>query len=113
MPSPNVFQRPAPRVAPKQDPLVGFEVRRALMLHQAGQVDEAVAIYEKVLRDHPRQFECLHFLGVARVQGGRHREALALLERALAERPGSLELVKLRDASLRALEDQPPSDRAP
>ena len=50
MPAPNIFQRPAPRVVPKQDPLVGFEVRRALMLHQAGQADEAVQIYEKILR---------------------------------------------------------------
>jgi Flp pilus assembly protein TadD len=106
MPSPNVFQRPAPRVAPKQDPLVGFEVRRALMLHQAGQVDEAMAIYEKILRDHPQQFECLRFLGVAHVQGGRHAEALPLLERALAERPGMPELLRLTDASLRALEEQ-------
>jgi len=106
MPSPNIFQRPAPRVVPKQDPLVGFEVRRALMLHQAGQVDEAVAIYEKILGQHPQQFECLHFLGVAHVQGGRHGQALPLLERALVERPGMPELLKLRDASLRALEQQ-------
>jgi Flp pilus assembly protein TadD len=107
MPSPNIFQRPAPRVVPKQDPLVGFEVRRALMLHQAGQVDEAVEIYEKILREHPQQFECLHFLAVAHIQGGRRGEALPLLERALAVRPGLPELSKLRDASLRALEERP------
>jgi Flp pilus assembly protein TadD len=106
VPSPNIFQRPAPRVAPRQDPLVGFEVRRALMLHQSGQVDEAVAIYEKILHDHPRQFECLHFLGVAHIQGGRHDQALPLLDRALAERPGMPELLKLRDSSVRALEQQ-------
>jgi Flp pilus assembly protein TadD len=106
MPSPNIFQRPAPRVAPKQDPLVGFEVRRALMLHQAGQVDEAVAIYERILREHPQQFQSLHFLAVAHIQGGRHAEALPLLERALALRPGMPELLMLQDGSLRALEAQ-------
>ena len=106
MPAPNIFQRPAPRVVPKQDPLVGFEVRRALLLHQAGQVDEAVQIYEKLLREHPQQFESLRFLAVAHIQGGRHAEALPLLERALAVRPGMPELLKLQDGSLRALEQQ-------
>jgi tetratricopeptide (TPR) repeat protein len=104
MPSPNIFQRPAPRVVPKQDPLVGFQVRRALMLHQAGQVDEAVAIYEKILREDPHQFQSLHFMAVAHIQGGRHAEALPLLERALALRPGMAELLKLQNGSLRALE---------
>jgi hypothetical protein len=41
---------------------------------------------------------------VAHIQGGRHAEALPLLERALAERPGMPELLKLRDGSSRALE---------
>ncbi len=86
--------------------MVGFEVRRALMLHQAGQVDEAVGIYEKILREHPQQFECLHFLGVAHIQGGRHAQALPLLDRALAVRPGMPELLKLKEGSLRALEEQ-------
>lgn len=107
MPSPNIFQRPAPRVVPKRDPLVGFEVRRALLLHQAGQVDEAVQIYEKLLGQHPQQFESLHFLAVAHIQGGRHDQALPLLERALVERPGMPELSKLHEASLRALGQSP------
>jgi len=113
MPSPNIFQRPSPRLVPKQDPLVGFEVRRALMLHQSGQVDEAVEIYEKILREHPQQFECLHFLGVARIQGGRHAEALPLLDRALSVRPGMPELLKLRDGSSRALEELQRTGLAP
>lgn len=104
MPSPNIFQRPAPRVVPKQDPLVGFEVRRALLLHQAGQADEAAAIYETILRAHPQQVECLRFLAVAHIQGGRHAQALPLLDRALALRPEMSELLELKDASSRALE---------
>ena len=103
MPSPNIFQRPAPRVAPKLDPLTGLELRRALMLHQAGQADEATAIYEKILRDHPRQFDCLHFLGVARLQAGRHDEALPLIERALELRPGMPELLNTKGWLLRSL----------
>ena len=60
-----------------------FEVRRALLLHQSGKVDEAAAIYATILQTRPDQFECLHYLGVAHIQGGRHAQALPLLERAL------------------------------
>jgi protein O-GlcNAc transferase len=86
MPPPNIFQRPAPRVPVPQDPLVVFEVRQAMMLHQAGKVADAAAIYAKILQAHPAQPECLHYLGVAHIQGGRSDEALPLLERALAQR---------------------------
>jgi Flp pilus assembly protein TadD len=103
MPSPNIFQRPAPRVASRLDPLTGMQLRRALLLHQAGQGDAAAAIYETILRDHPQQFDCLHFLGVARLQAGRHEEALALIDRALALRPGMPELLDTRAALLRSL----------
>ena len=103
MPSPNIFQRPAPRVAPKLDPLAGFELRRALMLYQAGQVDEATAIYETILHEHPQQFDCLHFLGVARLQAGRHDEALGLIDRAIAQRPGMPELLNTKGWLLRSL----------
>jgi predicted O-linked N-acetylglucosamine transferase (SPINDLY family) len=94
MPPPNIFQRPAPRVAAPQDPLVGFEVRRALMLHQGGRAAEAAEIYAKILQTHPEQFECLHYLGVAHLQAGRSAEALTLLTRALA--------LRANDASLHA-----------
>jgi predicted O-linked N-acetylglucosamine transferase (SPINDLY family) len=87
MPAPNVFQRPAPRVAPPLPAAVLFEVRRGLTLHQAGRVAEAAAIYQAVLKTHPQQFECLHYLGVAHLQQGQPGTALPLLERALALGP--------------------------
>ena len=103
MPSRNIFQRPAPRAESRLEPLAGLELRRALMLHQSGQADEAAAIYETILRDHPQQFDCLHFLGVARLQAGRHAEALDLIDRALALRPGMPELLNTRGWLLRSL----------
>jgi protein O-GlcNAc transferase len=103
MPSPNIFQRPAPRVAAKLDPLAALELRRALLLHQSGQADDAAAIYEKILREHPQQFDCLHFLGVARLQAGRHEDALALIERALELRPGMPELLDTKGWLMRSL----------
>ncbi len=71
-----------------------FEVRQAMMLHQAGKVGEAVAIYTRILARHPAQFECLHYLGVAHLQAGRHADALAALERARG--------VRAEDASLQS-----------
>ena len=103
MSPPNIFQRPAPRVAARLDPLAALELRRALMLHKAGQADEAAEIYEKILRAHPQQFDCLHFLGVARLQAGRHDEALALVDRALELRPGMPELLDTKGWLLRSL----------
>ena len=87
MPTPNIFQRPAPRVAPKLDPLVGFELRRALLLHQSGQAEDAARIYAQILRAHPEQFDSLHFLAVAHLQAARPDEALPLLDRAVEVRP--------------------------
>jgi predicted O-linked N-acetylglucosamine transferase (SPINDLY family) len=87
MPAPNVFQRPAPRVAPPLPAAVLLEVRRGLTLHQAGRVAEAAAIYQAVLKAHPQQFESLHYLGVAHLQQGHPGAALPLLERALALGP--------------------------
>ena len=92
MPPPNIFQRPAPRVAAPQDPLAAFEVRRALMLHQSGKVAEAAEIYATILQKQPAQFECLHYLGVAHIQRGRPGDALPLLERALALQPSDASL---------------------
>src|SRR6195952_1877786 len=87
MAPPNIFQRPAPRVAPKLDPLVGFELRRALMLHQAGQGEEAAGLYAQILRSHPEQFDSLHFLAVSHLQAARPDDALPLLDRAVEVRP--------------------------
>ena len=87
MASPNIFQRPAPRAAAKLDPLVGFELRRALMLHQSGQAEEAARLYAQILRSHPDQYDSLHFLGVAHLQAARPDEALPLLDRAVEVRP--------------------------
>ena len=86
MPAPNIFQRPAPKVAAPQDPLAALELRRALMLHQSGKVAEAAEIYRKLLQTQPDQFECLHYLGVAQLQTGRPADALPLLVRALGLR---------------------------
>ena len=103
MSAPNIFQRPAPRVAPKLDPLVGFELRRALMLHQSGQAEDAVRIYAQILRAHPDQYDSLHFLAVAHLQAARPDEALPLLDRAVEVRPAEAKAHASRALALNAL----------
>lgn len=61
---------------------------QALQLHQAGALDEAKPIYERVLRAVPGQFHALHFLGLVHHQQGGHQRAEELILQALASAPG-------------------------
>lgn len=63
------------------------EIDRALELHRAGRLEEAEALYRRVLQLQPEQPDALHLLGVLAFQGGRHDEAVARIRQALALRP--------------------------
>jgi predicted O-linked N-acetylglucosamine transferase (SPINDLY family) len=88
---PNIFQRPAPKPATTPASLLPAplqqEVRRARAMHEAGQVEAAAAVYRAVLGAYPREFDCLHYLGVAERQRGAFEAAVALLEQAVALAP--------------------------
>jgi tetratricopeptide (TPR) repeat protein len=64
-------------------------LHRGLAAHQAGQLAEAVRLYQSVLSAAPAQFDALHLLGVVAAQQGRHEEACRLIGRALATNAGS------------------------
>jgi len=55
--------------------------------HQAGQLDEAAAIYRQVLATFPDQPDALHLLGVVSLQQGRYEEALAPISKAIELKP--------------------------
>jgi protein O-GlcNAc transferase len=59
-------------------------INRAIALHQQGNVGGAEAIYKKVLRVHPRNFDALHMLGIINAQRGAFQEAEKLLRKALS-----------------------------
>ena len=61
---------------------------QALRLHQAGALDEAKPIYERILQALPGQFHALHFLGLVYHQQGGHQRAEKLILQALAAEPG-------------------------
>jgi tetratricopeptide (TPR) repeat protein len=61
----------------------------ALARHQAGQLAEAVQLYERVLAAEPDHADSLHLLGVAAHQSGRSDQAVALVEAAIMRSPGA------------------------
>jgi tetratricopeptide (TPR) repeat protein len=64
------------------------DLTAALAAHQAGRLEEAEALYTAILRRIPNQFDALHMLGVLTLQTGRADAGIALIERAVALRPG-------------------------
>lgn len=60
------------------------KLERAIGLHNAGKLDAADALYREVLRDQPDHQAALHLCGVVAHQRGRYREALTLIQMAIA-----------------------------
>jgi len=61
----------------------------AIGLHQKGQLSQAQAIYERLLRINPGHADALHLLGLVAYQQKHFDEALALIGRAIAASPAS------------------------
>lgn len=64
------------------------QLDRALQLHQSGQVAQAIALYETVLRQQQDNAQLLYLLGTASLQAGRREAGMAFLQRCLALDPG-------------------------
>jgi tetratricopeptide (TPR) repeat protein len=60
----------------------------AVEMHQAGQWARAAQLYLRVLQAEQENADALHLLGVLKHQQGNHAEAVALIGRAVALRPG-------------------------
>jgi protein O-GlcNAc transferase len=63
----------------------------ALAHHRRGEVAQAEALYKFILARQPRNPDALHLLGMAAHQGGRHMEALSLIQQAIASNNGVAE----------------------
>ena len=63
------------------------ELKAASAAAQAGRLQDAIALYRRILAAQPDHPEATHFLGVCLVQCARRDEGLALLERSLALAP--------------------------
>ena len=62
---------------------VQAEIDTALQFHQSGQLEEAMVIYEKILKNYPKHQDSLHLLGVVYHQHGRNDIAVDLINRAI------------------------------
>jgi tetratricopeptide (TPR) repeat protein/2-polyprenyl-3-methyl-5-hydroxy-6-metoxy-1,4-benzoquinol methylase len=68
--------------------LAGLDSRilltEAVRLHQAGQLDQAAALYRKVLTVQPNNADALHLLGMIALQQDQARTAAELISKAIA-----------------------------
>lgn len=64
-------------------------MQKALVLHQAGKLAEAGAIYQQILLIDARHFEALQFLGMIMRSTGELQQALDLLTLAASVNPGN------------------------
>jgi tetratricopeptide (TPR) repeat protein len=65
----------------------------AISLHRQGRLDDAVRLYQAVLRVEPDHLDSLHHLGIIYGQAGKAQEAIALFRRALALDPDAVEIL--------------------
>jgi predicted O-linked N-acetylglucosamine transferase (SPINDLY family) len=73
-------------------------MRRAVALHQSGDLRAAEEIYREVLRLEPRNADALQLLGLLAHQAGQHQQAVDLISRAIAIRPRAEFFVNLSQA---------------
>ncbi len=59
----------------------------AVGLHQAGQLEQAEALYLTIIDQFPQCLEALHFLGLLMHHQGEHSGGIELIERVLVEAP--------------------------
>ncbi len=78
-------------------------LQTAFALHQRGQLAQAQALYEDVLRKEPRNFEALHHLGLVYCQKQQFARGLGFFDKALKANPRSADCHNNRGNALRDL----------
>jgi tetratricopeptide (TPR) repeat protein len=68
---------------------VNAELNLAIELHQKGQLEEAQACYEKILKTQPLHFDALHLLGAIASQRKNYQTAAELISKAIAINPNN------------------------
>jgi predicted O-linked N-acetylglucosamine transferase (SPINDLY family) len=75
---------------------------QAVALHQQGQLEQAEALYFRIMNADPALFGPRYYLGLLRLQQGRHAEACDCLEDAVKILPGDLGALMNFGMALRA-----------
>ena len=72
---------------------VSLQVELAKAYHDKGSIDKALSISDNILNRHPGQLDALLLKSALLKEGGKHEEALQILERAYSLSPGDVEIV--------------------
>lgn len=80
---------PAPQPGPALSADEAFQA--ALAHHQRGALQQAQALYQRILATDPNHANALHLLGVLAYQSGQSEAAIGLIGRSLAVEPGFAE----------------------
>jgi tetratricopeptide (TPR) repeat protein len=81
----------------KGDIAISLSLEKANLCVLLGKYEEALGIYNLMLRSDPDNFQIWHNVGVVQTRLGRLVEALRSFERALAANPGSEETLRRRN----------------
>ena len=68
---------------------VSESLQQALKYHEAGELEQAEALYQEIIRVDPGHADALHLLGVAAHQKADHRRVAELIGRAIARQSQS------------------------
>jgi protein O-GlcNAc transferase len=70
------------------------QLQTALSFHQAGRLDDAAELYQRLIRKDPKSFHALHYLGVIEATRGNYQHVKSLMERSLAIEPPNIQFVE-------------------
>jgi protein O-GlcNAc transferase len=76
---------------------------QGLALHQQGQLAQALALYQRVLKIQPKHFDALHLSGVVATQSKKHKLAVDLIAQAIEINPNVAASYSNQGVSLKEL----------
>jgi len=79
------------------------DLQRALALQQQGQLAQAQALYQGILKEQPDHFDSLHMLGLIATQTQQHQRAVELIGQAIRVDPSQATAYSNIGLALRAL----------
>jgi tetratricopeptide (TPR) repeat protein len=74
-------------IPPSERPSIPTDLQQAIEHHRLGRLDQAEAIYQKILGQEPNHADALHLSGVIFSQRGNNELAVAYINKAIAANP--------------------------
>ena len=95
--------RPEAGRNPSANPSIGALMQQAVNAHQAGQLQQALPLYRRVLSLAPGHPDALNFSAMAHLQLGNPDKAVPLLQKAMAQHPDFADACQNLGVALKAL----------